>query len=157
MPLYHSSPKLLGPGDIVLPGNYGDIIKATGPGHISWEREQVLEQVRTTHFADKPSRLTSTFSCADLPSAQFYRSVPVTRGEKKTADFLYEVEKVKPDAVEHRADFNVVQPLPGRPENMEQIAVLYWTARLWTTVAEAPSIRCEEVVTALPLRIIKQI
>jgi hypothetical protein len=60
-------------------------------------------------------------------------------------------------AIEHRADFNVVQPLPRHPANMAQIAHLYWTAGLWVTVTEAPGIRCEEVVTLSPLRILRKL
>lgn len=157
MPLYHSSPKLLGPIDIVMPGNYGSIILATGPTHPHWVREQALERIRASHFPDKPSRMTSTFSCSNLQTAEFYRRVPVRRREKAVMDFLYEVEKVKPNAIEHRADFNVVQPLPGRSESMDEIAILYWTAKLWTNVSDGPGIRCEEVVTASPLRIIRMI
>ncbi|BAL75982.1 hypothetical protein [Bradyrhizobium cosmicum] len=155
MPLYHSGPKQLAPGDVIAPGNWGSIIAATGPSHHSWHREMTLEAVRSAHFPSKPSRLVATFSCANLATAEFYRQVAVSRGWKVTADHLYEIEKVDPLAIEHRADFNLVEPIPGRGETMEQIAFLYWTAGRWYTIADAPDIRCEEVVTPSALRVVR--
>lgn len=155
MSLYHSSPKPLALGDVIAPGNWGSIIKATGSSHHSWYREMTLEAVRTAHFPSKPSRLVATFSCSDLATAEFYRQIDVMRGRKATADHLYEVEKVDPSAIEHRADFNLVEPIPGRGETMEQIAFLYWTAGRWYTIADMPGIRCEEIVTPSELRVIR--
>jgi hypothetical protein len=122
--LFHCAPiwRPLAPGSVVLPGNYGQIIRSVGQTHKHWHRETVLEQVRVQHFPDKPSRLASTFSCPTEDTARFYRT------HLDPNSILYLVEKVEPDASEHRADFNVVQPLPRRPETMEQIADLYWRA-----------------------------
>jgi hypothetical protein len=69
---------------------------------------------------------------------------------------LYEVEKTELDAPEHRADFNVVRPLPRLDKTAEEIAHHYWTASLWITIADAPEIRCEELITTSPLRILHQ-
>jgi hypothetical protein len=155
MPLYHSCPTLLGPGSIVLPGNYGRIIREVGPAHPLWSREQELERVRTDAFPDKPSRLDATFACTTLDTARFYANLPQVRGTSHPV--IYEVEKVDAKAPEHRADFNVVQPLPRRSETMTEIAALYWAAALWATIADNPNIRCEELVTPSALRIIKQV
>jgi hypothetical protein len=149
--LFHCAPVLLSPGSVVLPGNYGRIIHETGQAHPLWLREAVLAQVRAQRFPDKPWRLTSTFSCSNEPTARCYR------GRLDARSILYVVEKVEPGAPEHRADFNVVQPLPRRSETMEQIADLYWRAALWCNIADWPDIRCEEVVTSSPLRIIRQL
>ncbi len=118
-----------------------------------------LETVRKNKFPTKPSRLTSTFACSNLDTARFYMNISANQGKAAStlSAILYEVEKVEPDAVEHRADFNVVQPLPIRPETMTEIATLYWTAGLWITIADYPGIRCEEVVTPSPLRIVRRI
>jgi hypothetical protein len=125
VPLFHSSPTLLGAGSVIMPGNYGRIIRATGKAHPYWERERVLEEVRKQRYSKKPSRLTSTFCCTSLDTARFYLRVPALKGEQSMHPVLYEVEKVEQDAPEHRADFNVVQPLPRRPETMSEIATMY--------------------------------
>jgi hypothetical protein len=157
MPLYHSSPVLLGPNSIVLPGNYGRIIRETGKEHPLWKRERELEEVRKQRFPAKPSRLASTFSCTNLDTARYYMNLPTMQGNLGMKPVLYEVEKVDADAPEHIADFNVTQPLHRRPETMSEIATLYWTAGLWTTIVDAPGIRCEEFVTTSPLRIVTMI
>ena len=157
MPLYHSSPSLLAPGSIVLPGNYGRIIKMLGKTHPLWKRERVFEEVRKQRYSAKPSRLTSSFCCTNLDTAYFYMRSPSLKGETALYPVLYEVEKVDHGAVEHRADFNVVQPLARRPETMSEIATMYWEASLWIAVADAPGIRCEEMITTSPLRILKPV
>lgn len=149
--LFHCAPVLLASSSVVLPGNYGRIIRETGQTHSHWHRETILEQVRMQRFPDKPSRLTSSFSCSSEATARCYRSRLDPRS------ILYVVEKVEPDAREHRADFNVVQPLARRSETMEQVADLYWRAALWCNIPEWPDIRCEEVVTSSPLRVIRQL
>jgi hypothetical protein len=157
VPLFHSSPTLLGAGSIIMPGNYGRIIRTVGKAHPLWEREKVLEEVRKQRYSKKPSRLASTFCCTSLDTARFYLRAPVLKGEQGMLPVLYEVEKVEPDAPEHRADFNVVRPLARRKETMGEIATMYWEASLWTTIADAPGIRCEELVTSSPLRIIRRV
>lgn len=84
-------------------------------------------------------------------------NLPATQGKLGMKPVLYEVEKMAANAPEHTADFNVTQPLPRRPETMSEIATLYWTAGLWTTIVDAPGIRCEEFVTTSPLRIVRMI
>jgi hypothetical protein len=81
--------------------------------------------------------------------------VPALKGQQGMHPVLYEVETIEPDAPEHRADFNVVEPLAGRSETMGEIATMYWEASLWITISDAPGIRCEELVTSSPLRIIR--
>jgi hypothetical protein len=156
--IFHSCPVLLKPGSTILPGNYGRIIRAIGEAHPLHNREAVLEQVRAEHFPDKPSRLDACFGCSSLEAARFYvRAMSQKAGGLATWPVIYEVEKTDPHAVEHRADFNVVQPLPRYSADMSKIAHLYWTAGLWITVSDAPGIRCEEIVTPSPLRILRKI
>jgi hypothetical protein len=145
----------LGPGSIILPGNYGRIIRTVGEAHPLWTREQTLEEVRMLEFPHKPPRLDSAFAYTSLDTARFHMNLPQIRGQM--FPILYEVEKVDEHAPEHRADYNVVQPLPRRPETMPEIARLYWTAGLWTRTAEAPNIRSEELVTLSPLRIVRML
>lgn len=157
MALFHSCPVLLDVGSLILPGNYGRIILETGDSHSLWFREQALELVRQQRFPGKPSRFSSCFCCTSLETARFYMSVPARQGRIGMLPVLYEVEKADPAAIEHIADFNVVQPLPGRSETMEQIAIRYWEASLWVAIADAPGIRCEELVTSSPLRVVQRL
>lgn len=155
--LYHAAPILLARKSIILPGNYGRIIRRTGETHPFYEREIVLEDIRKQCYPNKPSRLDSCFACVAEKTLRFY----VDSMSKKTDQFiwplLYEVEKLDVSAAEHRADFNVVQPLPGYDANMTAIAHLYWKSELWIEISEAPDIRCEELVTTSPLKIIRQL
>ena len=155
MPLYHSSLSLLGPGSIVVPGNYGRIIRIVGESHRLWGREQTLEEVRKLEFPHKPSRLDSAFAYTSLETAKFHMNLPQVRGQ--LFPILYEVEKVDENAPEHRADYNVVQPLPRRPETMSEIARLYWTAGLWTSTVGGPNTKSEEMLTLSPLRIVRML
>jgi hypothetical protein len=157
MALYHSAPILLGNGSIILPGNYGRIVNAVGKNHVLWRSEMELEAARKQRFSEKPSRLTSAFACTSIDTARFYMHVPAFQGRLAFSPVLYEVEKAEPDAPEHRTDFNLIQPLPRRRETMSEIATLYWTAGLWITITDAPGIRCEEVVTPSPLRVVRRI
>src|SRR5262245_46478650 len=61
--LSHASSILLGPGSIILPGNWGRIIRAGGERHNRWPDEQVLEAVRLARYPKLPSRLDACFAC----------------------------------------------------------------------------------------------
>jgi hypothetical protein len=154
MGLFHSAPIKLAPGSVILPGNYGRIIQATGTSHSRWSREVALEQIRTEHYPSKPSRLHSCFACTEEAAMRFYVSAMANKGPNLWP-LLYQVEKVEQDAIEHRADFNVVEPLRGHPATMTEIAHHYWRSSLWVTITDAPEIRCEELVTTSPLRVLR--
>jgi hypothetical protein len=154
---FHFAPTLLGPGSIVMPGNFGRLIQLHGSQHPLWQREQALENIRALHYASKPSRLASCFAYPTEAIARQSNQVLATTEPSKLGDVLYEVEPTDSSASQHRSDFNVVQPLPGRPESMDQIAHLYWTAGLWITIQGYPGLKCEEIVTASPLRILKML
>jgi hypothetical protein len=155
--LFHLAPVLLSPGSVILPGNYGRIITAVGLSHPLWARENILESVRQAHYPAKPSRLNACFACPTEQIARSYRTLMAAKNASSAWQILYEVEKTDDRAADHRADFNAVQPLPRRPEDMTQIAHLYWSSSLWTTVAEHPGLRCEGIVTNSSLRILRQI
>jgi hypothetical protein len=152
---FHAAPMLLAPGSVVLPGNFGRVIRQQGATHPLWNRESALEVVRSSNYPTKPSRLDACFACLHEKTLRFY----VTAMSQKTQHYLwpvlYEVEKVDQNAPEHRSDFNVVEPLPRLNKTMTEIAHLYWTAGLWINVVGAPGIRCEEMVTTSPLRILR--
>jgi hypothetical protein len=145
MPLYHCTHDALADGAIIEPGNYGRVIRLTGPNHRHWHRENILEQVRLRLFPEKPSRLSATFCCDSLQTALCYKSA-----QHRVEDFLYEVELIDPGARRHKGDFNAVEPLPRCQANMEEIAVRYWQYSLKTKVWEG--VECSEIVSASPLQ-----
>ena len=106
-------------------------------------------------YPAKPSRLHSCFTCTEEATLRFYVDAMAKKQINHLWPLLYEVEKVEPEAAEHRADFNVVQPLPRLSATMPEIAHRYWSASLWITIAEAPTMRCEELITLSPLRIVR--
>lgn len=154
---FHCAPILLELGSIVLPGNFGRIIRAAGQAHNLWARETALEGVRAQHYPHKPSRWSSCFACPTEATARGYRKALSAKAPSAAWQVLYEVEPLDDAAAEHRADFNVVEPLPGLPHDMTKIAHLYWSAGLWVTIKEQPTLRCEEIVTESPLRILRRL
>ena len=136
---------------LIQPGNWGSVIKKTGSSHPCWNREQVLEQVRLMHFQYKPSRLDATFCCETLETIRCYKS------KQCPAGFIYEVEIINCEAPFHKGDFNAVEPLPGNPGTMWEIALKYWQYLLKTTVQEWPGVECSEIVSASPLRVVRKV
>ncbi|HVW99229.1 MAG TPA: hypothetical protein VHA52_02145 [Candidatus Babeliaceae bacterium] len=151
MELYYCTHLDLNSGEIIQPGNWGKILLSTGINHPSWYRENILEAVRLEHFPGKPSRLASTFCCDSLDTIRCFRSSHNPTGH------IYEVEHTDLRLPYHKGDFNAVEPLPRRTENMFQIASLYWQYDLKTSVEEWPGIECSEIVSQSPIKIINKI
>lgn len=151
MKLFHCTHIDLKAGDIIEPGNWGRIILSTGVSHPRWNREIILEAVRIQYFPAKPSRLSSTFCCDNRETIKCYKSAQNPSG------IIYEVEHTDLRFPYHKGDFNAVEPVPRRPENMMQIASLYWQYALKTSVAEWPGVECSEIVSQSPIRIINKI
>jgi hypothetical protein len=151
--LLHCCPILLGPGSLILPGNYGRIIEESGPDHRFWKREALLEEIRSAEFREKPSRLRATFSCPTLEAACAYRHAMELKGGGFKFQRIYEVEKSAPDAPEHCADLNTVEPLARRNQSNEDAARSYWRAAIWTQVLGYPGVRFAEIVTSSSLRV----
>ena len=112
--LFHAAPLKLAPGSVVLPGNWARIIRAIGERHDRWHQEGVLEQLRAARYAHLPSRLDACFACVNEEALRFF----VRHGNKDNPcpPVLYEVQKVEPEANEHRTDFNLISAnKPGEP------------------------------------------
>ena len=148
MPLFHCTHKQLESGVIIQPGNWGRIILNQGETHPSWEREQVLERIRVGHYPEKPSRLKSAYCCETIEAAKCYKEKNIPQG------YIYEVNIIEETQPSHRGDFNCLEPLPRRPENMEEIAHLYWKYALKTSVQEWPGVVCSEIVTLSGLKVL---
>jgi hypothetical protein len=108
-------------------GNFGRVIRHVGQSRPLWNRETTLKAIRFAHYPNKPPRLNSCFACTHATALRFYAR-PIDKKSGFVASVFYEVGKVDPAAPEHRADFNVVQPLPRLSKSMEEIAHAYWTA-----------------------------
>ncbi|MCZ6586416.1 MAG: hypothetical protein O7B24_00520, partial [Alphaproteobacteria bacterium] len=94
------------------------------------------------------------FACANEEALRFF--VRHTNKDNPCPPVLYEVQKVEPEANEHRTDFNLISAnKPG--ETIEENAERYWRGDFWYEIVEAPGMRCEEVVTTSPLRILQEL
>lgn len=151
--LYHSAPILLAPGSVVLPGNWGRLLRDRGEVHPHWHREMALEEWRARYAPDKPSRLFACFACETLVAAEAYSHIAMVKGGKRNA--LYEVQKEDVGAAEHRGDFNCVQPVAGF--SMPQIAQRYWSSVHPFRIELGAQIDCWEIVTPSPLRIVRRV
>lgn len=147
--LYHAGIPGLLPNDVILPGFYGREL-TWFHGHCCRAREAILESVRQSHYPAKPSRLTAAYACLSLATAGHYR------WRHCPTDKLYLVTPADPSAPFHIGDFNCVQPMPRRPETMEEIAHRYWMHSLPTKVKDWDGIICDEFLTAAPLIVIMQ-
>src|SRR5688572_28017896 len=107
--------------------------------------------MRVSRFPEKPSRLKSLFACQTVEAMRCYGSVHCPNG------FVYEVVMTDESARTHKGDFNAVEPLHGRPEDMWSMAQAYWEYALKTSVQEWPGIECSEIVMASPLTVVRKI
>jgi hypothetical protein len=152
---FHLTPIRLAPGSIVLPGNWGRIIRkyVTPITNVqtfgnAWlmSRELIFEDVRKEQFASKPSRLGAAFCCPDEPSARVYQA----QADPSKIQTLHEVEFVDPAAPTHTAPLLMVDFVPGTlfMEETARRAVTYWSGD--------PNGN-QEIVTLSPLRVVRPI
>lgn len=152
---FHLTPIRLSPGSIVLPGNWGRIIRRyiTPITNVqtfgnAWlmSRELIFEDVRKERFPSKPSRFESAFCCPDEPSARVYQA----QADPNKIQTLHEVELVDPTAPTHVAPLPMVDFAPGSlfMEETANRAVIYWTGD--------PNGN-QEIVTLSPLRVVRSI
>lgn len=93
-------------GDIILPGNWGNLVKNT-PNHHWLHMENQFETMRLTINPQLPSRLACAFVFEDLDTARLLQS-------KRTNDIIYEVELLDVEKPIYRADMALIHP------NLEQ-------------------------------------
>jgi hypothetical protein len=122
LPYYHISSSKLGPGSIIEPGNWGEIIKTFGWKHSAAQAEVALEHVRLTNFGHLPSRLACTYCLSSLEGGLAYlqHNQPP---DGAMPHILYEVEMVDPTAAQHAASWRRVAP--AGPLGLDW-AMLYW-------------------------------
>ena len=141
---FHCSALPLGNGSIILPGNWGRIIRlyhSNPSNHFIAFREYVLEKIRAIEFLSKPSRLDSCFVLKTFDEAQAYqiRNSPV--------GVLYEVEPVGEVQSLHEASYDLNPEPQSYFNHIEQAARDYWMAT---------KLQSLEVVIPLPIRIIRR-
>jgi hypothetical protein len=145
VPLFHVHPTLLQIGSVVLPGNFGRILRRYAMRDVQslYFREYILEEVRRSHFEAKPSRFDSIFCLESLDKAQFYRD------NLAQTQIVYAVELVDAGCIQHRGDFNKVAPANSALAS----AMLQASHDYWNVV----NIEHPEIVAASAIRIIEQI
>ncbi len=143
---FHASPILLTPQSIILPGNWGRILKMYKRNHAGEVllREKILEDIRRRYYSKKPSRLNAIFLLETLEEARNFRN------QSNPWNLIYEVEISDPSKPLHRGDYNKVSPHPNENylEKIEEIAHAYW---------KGENIQRPEIVVESPIKIIQRI
>ncbi len=116
---FHLSGAMLVPGSIIMPGNWGRIIKALGWQHSLALREMALEQARLAYNPDLPSRLDAAFVMPTLEEAQMFRAN--TQGFQQ--HIIYRVTLCDPSARSHLTDSRLCMPQGAIRADW---AVVYW-------------------------------
>ena len=148
---YYCSHENLEPDNVIHPGNWGKIILNTGPKHVCWTREIMLEAIRSKYFPKKPSRLFATFCCDSLDTIKCYQK------KNSPESSIYEVKFFDSSMQIHEGDFNAVEELPGVPFDLIQISLKYWRYELKTSVDSWPGIICKEIVSESSLIILNKV
>ncbi|MEW9805107.1 hypothetical protein [Mesorhizobium marinum] len=151
--MFHAAPIPLENGSIILPGNWGRIVRAIGEEHPKWKMEQVFEAVRAEKFSDKPARLESAFCIPTEEGLRFYLE---HASKSKFPAVLFEVELVDPNASQHLTDYNLIDTLK-EGQTHEANAVRYWEGKFRYTFKDKPGFVCEEILTLSPLRIVRRL
>lgn len=144
---FHCALLPLAPGSIICPGNWGRIIRLyrandQGTYQIAF-RERVLEDVRQTHFPDKPSRLASCFVLFTFTDAQFFRD------NLQRLSIIYEVEPVlDPHITPHEGDYSLVGAVGAACyfDEQKKLAMSYWGT---------PPQQRRELLLPVPIRILR--
>jgi hypothetical protein len=120
---FHVAPILLAPGSLVLPGNWGRILRLYTQANDVLFRESALENFRQSKCPEKPSRLNSVFLLETLEEAIWYRN------NNSSTSLIYEVNISTSDAVIHRGNYTKVGPV-NIPllEHMPLYAESYWSS-----------------------------
>lgn len=138
---FHVAPNLLGVGSVILPGNWGRVLRQYGPGQGNevLYRESIVEYIRQQEFPDKPSRFDSIFLLESLDEAILYRNL------NARTSVIYEVSVETTNKKMHRGSYNFnlpdtifvngnqqfVQPsilnIEGLHIGMPKVARAYWS------------------------------
>ncbi len=140
--LFHCAAIPLGPGSLILPGNWGRLKRRFETDALQISREAILEDYRRRHWPDKPSRLKAAFACLTLEIARNYHA------KHAPATLLYKVELLDPTAPIHYGDYEVCMAGFQGIDGMQAVAKRYW---------QGESMNSPEIVTLSPLRVIERV
>jgi hypothetical protein len=120
--VYHAAPTMIGEGSIILPGNWGRMLRRHTEASSTLLRECILDSVRTQKFPDKPSRMTALFAVETLEEAIRYRDSNCPN------NLIYELSIDTRDLTIHRGNYNFFMP-PGLQvlDGFHQLADRYWS------------------------------
>lgn len=135
----------LGNGSIVLPGNWGRMLKnyQIGSNLFLITREAIFEEVRLKNFPSKPSRLDSIFLCEDKQAIEIFKNETGRR-----FDITYEVELIDQTQPFHRGSWKMPLTNDHSIFHVYELAHAYW---------EKPTSADTEIVTTSPIKIIQQV
>lgn len=109
-------------GDVIEHGRWGQIVQGIGEAHNQFARESMLERIRSTEFADKPSRLTGTFAFAYFEDADKFHEMRWNDGSKQ---LMYQVVPVDSDAAYHMGYMRCLPPIAEY--DAEDVCRAYWS------------------------------
>lgn len=155
---FHVCPILLTPGSVILPGNWGRILRQyvsphRVPNYGTMLRERVLEDVRVRKFPGKPSRLATTFLWGKKEDAFMYRE------SNAPFDVIYKVEVLDPKANAHTGSFANLSLPEGATVLLaiEPMAERYWSGEPLNLPPGlgGPVVNMLETITESPIRVIE--
>lgn len=144
---YHAAALPLGGGSIIMPGNWGRVLKTystdNGALNVNVCNEMFLELTRRAVAPHKPSRLECIFLTPTLEGARAYQQM-----HSKTS-LIYEIEPLIPDAPTHTGDYNLaIQPFRGTyVQSTFDRCQSYWV--------DPPTSDALEVLMVSPVRVIR--
>lgn len=148
--MFHLTRKLLAPGDLIEPGNWGRVLRNIGPSHISWNREAVLENIRARDFPNKPTRFQAAFAFATEQGARWWRS------HERHGAILYAVEPVDHAAASHLGDMLGVQQVAEVDATPQDAARRYWS-RGRPVMLTPDQVSILEFLSSGPLRVLAKL
>lgn len=138
---YFSCSYPLGIGSIVLPGNWGRIIKLNPNQNEPYiVNEGIIETLREYNFPDRPSRLKCIFLCETIDELEKF-----VKDTNRIFDIGYRVELVLPELGIFKTDWKLITSLStGNFSEWNTIIFSYW---------QAENIKNCEILTLSPIKI----
>ena len=157
--LIHLIPIRLEKGSVILPGNWGRVVRDFGWHHSAAVREMSLEAARMRLHPDFPSRLDVAYACPCPEAAKAFRDAALMQGPNNaySLHLAYRVSLVDPTASTVLCSWSDVSPIPGSQLSPN------WADRYWETAArlnlesDLSGFENMEVLTMSPLRIVERI
>ena len=151
MEFFHLGALRLGVGSVIMPGNWGRLLRHHGCAHKLFSRERILEEVRLASFPSKPSRLGAIFGCESLEDIRTFRM-----RTNRLSDVVYKVVPVTEEYSAHRGDWDAVSIIPGLNDTQIDAAHYYWSSQAVPRVDGEMSGNFELIVDC-PVKVVEEI